>query len=80
MTLPSRPPTDELWFDRIPHHLLVPVALALYKPQGMTPYGWRKQHEQRKISQSTPPRRQTTTRSRGDTHTADLPSHPGLQR
>ena len=27
--------------------LLVPVALALYKPRGMTPYGWRKQHEQR---------------------------------
>jgi hypothetical protein len=25
--------------------LLVPVALSLYKPRGMTRYGWRKQHE-----------------------------------
>jgi hypothetical protein len=25
--------------------LLVPVALSLYKPRGVTPYGWRKQHE-----------------------------------
>lgn len=25
--------------------LLVPVVLSLYKPRGMTPYGWRKQHE-----------------------------------
>ncbi|RWM78636.1 MAG: DUF2269 family protein [Mesorhizobium sp.] len=25
--------------------LLVPVALSLYKPRGLTPYGWRKQHE-----------------------------------
>lgn len=24
--------------------LLLPVALSLYKPRGMTPYGWRKQH------------------------------------
>jgi len=31
--------------------LLVPVALSLYKPQGMTRYGWRKQHEQRPLSQ-----------------------------
>lgn len=27
--------------------LLVPVALSLYKPRGLTPYGWRKQHERR---------------------------------
>jgi hypothetical protein len=27
--------------------LLVPVALSLYKPRGMTRYGWRKQHVQR---------------------------------
>ncbi|WP_192360571.1 hypothetical protein [Mesorhizobium mediterraneum] len=26
--------------------LLVPVALSLYKPRGLTPYGWRKQHEE----------------------------------
>ncbi|TIL81384.1 MAG: hypothetical protein E5Y81_02780 [Mesorhizobium sp.] len=25
--------------------LLVPVVLSLYKPRGLTPYGWRKQHE-----------------------------------
>jgi hypothetical protein len=30
--------------------LLVLTALSVYKPQGMTPYGWRKQHEQRKES------------------------------
>jgi hypothetical protein len=29
--------------------LLMIQALNLYKPQGMTPYGWRKQHEQRKV-------------------------------
>ena len=27
--------------------LLVATALAVYKPRGMTPYGWRKQYEQR---------------------------------
>jgi hypothetical protein len=26
--------------------LLVPLALSIYKPRGMTRYGWRKQHEQ----------------------------------
>ena len=31
--------------------LLVPVALSLYKPRGMTRYGWRKQHEQRTLPQ-----------------------------
>lgn len=25
--------------------LLVPVVLSLYKPRGLTRYGWRKQHE-----------------------------------
>jgi hypothetical protein len=25
--------------------LLVPVVLSLYKPRGLTPYGWREQHE-----------------------------------
>lgn len=29
----------------------VATALSVYKPQGMTPYGWRKQDEQRKVSQ-----------------------------
>jgi hypothetical protein len=27
--------------------LLVITVLNVYKPRGMTPYGWRKQHEQR---------------------------------
>ena len=27
--------------------LLVAIALAVYKPRGMTPYGWRKQYEER---------------------------------
>jgi hypothetical protein len=31
--------------------LLVTTALAVYKPRGMTPYGWRKQHEGRKVLQ-----------------------------
>jgi len=26
--------------------LLVAVTLSVYKPRGLTPYGWRKQHEQ----------------------------------
>ena len=28
--------------------LLVAVTLSVYKPQGMTPYGWRKFHEERR--------------------------------
>ena len=31
--------------------LLVATTLAVYKPRGLTRYGWRKQHEQRKLSQ-----------------------------
>jgi hypothetical protein len=27
--------------------LLVATALAVYKPRGMTPYGWHKQYEER---------------------------------
>ncbi|MGQ0601880.1 MAG: hypothetical protein ACT4QE_09320 [Anaerolineales bacterium] len=30
--------------------LLVATTLAVYKPRGMTPYGWRKQYEQRTVS------------------------------
>lgn len=29
--------------------LLVPVALSVYKPRGMTRYGWRRQHEPRTV-------------------------------
>ncbi len=31
--------------------LLVAMALSVYKPQGRTPYGWRKQRDQREPSQ-----------------------------
>jgi hypothetical protein len=31
--------------------LLLIVMLSVYKPRGMTPYGWRKQQEKRKVSQ-----------------------------
>jgi hypothetical protein len=31
--------------------LLVTTTLSVYKPRGMTRYGWRKQHEQRALSQ-----------------------------
>ncbi|MGH7711344.1 MAG: DUF2269 domain-containing protein, partial [Gemmatimonadaceae bacterium] len=31
--------------------LLVATVLAVYKPRGMTPYGWRKQREQHSMSQ-----------------------------
>ena len=31
--------------------LLAATALSVYKPRGLTPYGWRKQHEQRKALQ-----------------------------
>lgn len=34
--------------------LLVTTTLSVYKPQGMTRYGWRKQREQRKESHSIP--------------------------
>lgn len=34
--------------------LLVAVTLAVYKPRGMTRYGWRKQHEQGVLSHSKP--------------------------
>jgi uncharacterized membrane protein len=32
--------------------LLVATLLAIYKPRGVTPYGWRKQREQRRLSES----------------------------
>jgi hypothetical protein len=32
--------------------LVLAVTLSVYKPPGMTRYGWRKQHEQRTVSQS----------------------------
>lgn len=31
--------------------LLVTTTLSVYKPRGTTPYGWRKQHEERELSQ-----------------------------
>jgi hypothetical protein len=56
--------------------LLVATTLSVYKPWGLTPYGRRKQHERRQVSQPIPPQRSTTTRNRGDTHMADRPSDP----
>jgi hypothetical protein len=32
--------------------LLVPAVLSIYKPPGITRYGWRKQHEQRDVEAS----------------------------
>ena len=29
--------------------LLVAATLAVYKPRGLTPYGWRKQYERRAV-------------------------------
>ena len=33
--------------------LLINMWLNIYKPQGLTPYGWRKQNEQRRVVQAT---------------------------
>ena len=33
--------------------LLMPAVLSVYKPPGLTRYGWRKQHEQRMLPQLT---------------------------
>jgi len=33
--------------------LLVITGLNVYKPRGLTPYGWRKQHEQRTVPQQS---------------------------
>jgi hypothetical protein len=33
--------------------LLVNMWLNIYKPQGLTPYGWRKQNQQRRVLQAT---------------------------
>jgi hypothetical protein len=38
--------------------LIVPAVLSVYKPQGLTPYGRRSQHEQRATSQQPSFRRQ----------------------
>jgi len=51
--------------------LLVATVLAIYKPRGMTPYGQRKQREQRTMSQLTTPGRSTTTRDQEDARVAD---------
>jgi hypothetical protein len=34
--------------------VLVVQVLGVYKPRGMTRYGWRKQHERREVSHSIP--------------------------
>jgi hypothetical protein len=45
--------------------LLVATILAVYKPRGVTRYGWRKHHEQR------------ATRAAGEARGADRPPYPG---
>ena len=45
--------------------LLVTTTLSVYKPQGLTRYGARQQHQRSKVRQSIP--RRQLTRNRGDT-------------
>ena len=51
LTLPTSESTPE---GDLPHAgggllvLLVVTVLNVYKPRGLTPYGWRKQHEERR--------------------------------
>lgn len=40
--------------------LLIPMALSVYKPRGLTPFGLRKQQEQRTLSQQSRPSPQRT--------------------
>jgi hypothetical protein len=54
--------------------LLVIHVLNVYKPRGVTRYGWRKEYERRK-AQPIPPR-DVTKRSEGDARTADVLSLP----
>lgn len=56
--------------------LLVNATLSVYKPRGMTPYGRRKQHEQRQMAQSIPAAPRDTPRKTADTPMADLPPYP----
>lgn len=50
-------PSDALRLSPVLHAsaalllLLVATVLSVYKPRGLTPYGWRKQQEQRTVSQ-----------------------------
>lgn len=46
--------------------LLVPVVLSVYKPRGLTPYGRRKQHEQRAPSQPYVPSPRPSLTSNND--------------
>jgi hypothetical protein len=44
--------------------LLIPMALSVYKPRGMTRYGWRKQYEQEAPSQPIRGQHDAVTESR----------------
>jgi hypothetical protein len=44
--------------------LLIPMALSVYKPRGMTRYGWRKQYEQEAPSQPIRGQHDAATESR----------------
>jgi hypothetical protein len=54
--------------------LLVNVTLSIYKPRGVTPYEWRKQHERRTVSPSIPTPLSGDPRITGETRMADVSS------
>jgi hypothetical protein len=56
--------------------LLTATTLSVYKPWGRTQYGRRKQRERHKEVATDSTAITSATRNRGDTHMADLPSHP----
>jgi hypothetical protein len=58
--------------------LLVDTVLAVYKPPGMTPYGWRQQHEQRTASQPWGPDFPALRDSEGPIR-QPRPSHVGIR-
>ena len=55
--------------------LLVATVLAIYKPRGLTPYGWRKQREQRVAAYSIGATPAPTTRTTGDVRMAAPPPY-----
>jgi hypothetical protein len=45
--------------------VLIPTVLSIYKPKGLTPFGLRKQQEQRTLLQQSPPSPQRASGSVG---------------
>jgi hypothetical protein len=60
--------------------LLVATVLAVYKPRGMTPYGWRKQRQERAAAYSIGAAPPPTTRTTGDVRMADPPPDADTNR